>query len=100
PLQVDGPMGRTVQDVAMLLKVIAGPDPRAPMASTESVDSFAGPLERDFKGVRIAWSPDLGGLPVEQSVKDAIAASIPVLRDLGCEVDEAVPDFSDADEVF
>lgn len=100
PLQVDGPMGRTVQDVAMLLKVIAGPDPRAPMASTESVDSFAGPLERDFKGVRIAWSPDLGGLPVEQSVKDAIAASIPVLRDLGCEVVEAVPDFSDADEVF
>ena len=65
PLRVDGPMARTVEDVALLLSAIAGPDPRAPRSHRRARDTFARPLARDFRGVRIAWSRDLGGLPVD-----------------------------------
>ena len=72
PLSVLGPMGRTVEDVALLLSVLAGPDPRAPISITEPGSVFAGPLERDFRGLRVAWSKDLGGLPVDARVSQAL----------------------------
>src|SRR4029079_18764364 len=50
-LSVQGPMARTVQDVALILQVIAGPDSRAPIAIAEPGSRFARPLNRDFKGV-------------------------------------------------
>ena len=56
-LAVDGPMGRTVQDVALMLQAIAGYDPRSPVAIQEPGTVFAPSLELDFDGARIAWSP-------------------------------------------
>lgn len=100
PLQVDGPMGRTVQDVALAMSVIAGPDGKAPMASTESADIFRRPLDRDFKGTKIAWSRDMGGLPMDRRIVKAMEAQIPTFTDMGIHVEEATPDFTDADEVF
>lgn len=100
PLAVEGPLARTVQDVALLLSVMAGPDPRAPIAIAESGEQFRQPLERSFAGVRVAWSPTLGGLPVDPRVGAVLDAARPVFADLGCAVDEATPDFQDADEVF
>lgn len=100
PLPVEGPMARTVADVALLLSVMAGPDPRTPIAISESGERFRQPLERDFKSVRLAWSPDLGGLPVDPRVTAAIHAQRQTFLSLGCEMEEATPDFSDADEVF
>ena len=100
PLAVEGPLARTVQDVALLLSVMAGPDPRAPIAIAESGAQFRQPLERSFAGVRVAWSPTLGGLPVDPRVGAVLDAARPVFADLGCAVDEATPDFQDADEVF
>ena len=99
-LPVEGPMARTVQDVALMLSVMAGPDPRSPIALSQSGSHFSQPLERRFKGVNIAWSPDLGGLPVDQQVVGVIEKQIPVFKDLGCTVEEQWPDFSDADEIF
>jgi len=99
-LSVQGPMARTVQDVALMLQAIAGPDPRAPIAIAEPAGLFAEPLERDFKGVRIAWSRDLGGLPVDPRVTTALERQRHVFTDLGCIVEDAEPDFSDADAVF
>ena len=99
-LGVDGPMARTVQDVALLLSTLAGPDPRSPISVAESGSRFAHPLERDFKGVRIAWSHDLGGLPIDPSVTAAINAQRHVFESLGCTVEDAEPDFTDADQVF
>src|SRR5262249_36414034 len=58
PLSVQGPMARTVRDVALLLSVMAGPDRRSPIAIAEPGEVFRAPLERDFRGVRIAWSED------------------------------------------
>ncbi len=77
-LTVEGPMARTVQDTALMLSAISGPDPRSPIGITEPGSLFSRPLERDFKGVRVAWSRDLGGLPVEPRVTAVIEARVPI----------------------
>ena len=100
PLSVEGPMARTVPDVALYLRAMAGPDPRAPLSIAESPDTFGGPLQRDLSGVRVAWSPDAGGLPVEAAVRAALAPVPDILSDLGCEVIEDWPDLSDAPSIF
>ena len=99
-LSVQGPMARNVADAALVLSAIAGPDARSPIALGEPGEGFARPLERDFSGVRIAWSPDLGGLPVDARVTRALESQRHVFSDLGCVVTEGQPDFSGADEVF
>src|SRR5881227_2637163 len=55
PLSVDGPMARSVADVALFLSAIAGPDPRSPLALGEPGGKFATSLDRDVKWLRIAW---------------------------------------------
>ncbi len=99
-LSVDGPMGRTVQDVALMMQAIAGYDSRAPISLQQPASDFAADLERDFADVRIAWSPDLGGLPVAAQVRSAIERQLPIFSELGCIVDKAEPDFADAYEIF
>jgi amidase len=100
PISVQGPMARTVQDVALMLSVIAGPDPRSPIAIAEPGSTFARPLDRSFKGVKIAWSQNLGDLPVDPRVTQALENQRHVFQDLGCIVEEGQPDFHDADEIF
>jgi amidase len=100
PISVQGPMARTVQDTASMLSALAGPDPRSPIAIAEPGSLFRRPLARDFRGVRVAWSRDFGGLPVDRRVTAAIDAQRPTFEQLGCLVDDAQPDFRDADEVF
>ena len=93
-------MARTVGDVALMLSTIAGPDPRSPIALETPGMRFAEPLDRDFGGVRMAWSPDLGGLPVDPAVSAALAPQRAVLESIGCTVEEEEPDFDGADEAF
>ena len=95
-----GPMARTVSDAAFLLSVMAGPDRRAPTSIAEPGSIFLKPLGRSFKKVRIAWSRDLGGLPVDDRVTRALEPRRKTFRDLGCVVEEASPDFSGATEAF
>ncbi len=99
-LGVQGPMARTVEDCALMLSVIAGRDARSPIAIAEPGSQFARPLARDFKGVRIAWSADLGGLPVDARVAAVLASQRPTFAALGCALEEATPDLSDANEIF
>jgi amidase len=99
-LSVEGPMARSVADVALLLSAIAGPDSRSPIALSDRGGMFAAPLDRDFKGVRVAWWIDLGGLPVDPRVRHAVDAQRGVFESLGCLVEDAEPDFADFDEVF
>lgn len=99
-LAVDGPMARTVQDVALLLSVMAGPDGRAPISINQPGSTFSRPLNRDFTGARIAWSPDLGLYPVEPTVNEVCDRARSVFVELGCSVDDGEPDFGDADELF
>ena len=100
PISVQGPMARTVEDAALMLSAIAGPDPRIPTSIPESGKRFLEPLERDFTGTRIAWSRSLGGLPVDTRVTNIIDSQRKVFESLGCFTDDGEPDFSDADEVF
>lgn len=99
-LGVKGPMGRTVSDVASLLAVMAGPDSRDPQCYPSSPERFALPLERDWRGVRVAWSADLGGLPLEREVRKVMEAQRRLLVELGCVVEEACPDLRGAEECF
>lgn len=97
---VQGPMGRTVDDVALQLSVLAGPDPRVPNCLPEPGSDFRVNLERDFRGVRVAWSPTLGGYPVDAEITAVLEKQREVFSDLGCTVEEADPDLADADEIF
>src|SRR5829696_7983251 len=99
-LTVDGPMARTVEDTALILSAIAGPDARCPLSILEPGSLFLRPLERDLGGVRIAWSRDLGGLPVDPRVTAVLENQRRIFESLGCAVEDAQPDFADADEVF
>jgi amidase len=99
-MSVLGPMARTVEDTAFLFSAMAGPDIRSPTSIVEPGSRFAKPLARDFRKVRVAWSKDLGGLPVDRRVLEVLAKQRKVLESLGCIVEDAEPDLSGADEVF
>jgi amidase len=104
-LSVSGPMARTIADVALLLAVLAGPDPRVPLALDQPPPALTDPaqvrglLAVDLSGIRIAWSADLG-LPVEPEVVGVLAPARQVLAGLGAAVTDAAPDLSGADEAF
>jgi len=94
-LAVNGPMGRSVADVAMLLSVMAGPDSRDPLSIEQDPALFTRPLERDFKGTRLAWLGDFGGyLPMEPGVKELCLESFKAFESFGCKVEEARLNFS------
>lgn len=99
-LKVLGPMARTVSDAALLLSVMAGPDPRSPISLSERGSTFHTPLEHRFEETRLAWTADLGRYPVEREVVETCERALAVFRELGCHVEEAHPDLSGADEVF
>jgi amidase len=103
-LGVTGPMARTVADVALLMSVIAGFDPASPLALPGDGSEFADPLDRDLDshvaGLRVAWSPDLGGLPVDAETAGVTAAAPRVLEELGARVEQVELDLSAAEDAF
>ena len=93
-LSVDGPMGRSSSEVAMLLSVMAGPDPRAPFSIEQDPAIFAQPLEREFKGTRIGWFGNFDGyLEVQPEILELCRKSFSAFQSLGCHVEPAKPDF-------
>jgi amidase len=98
-LSVSGPVARNVTDCAFFLGVLAGFDHHSPISIDQSGEQFARPLERSFKGVRVAMFKDMG-LPWDPEVKAAVKAQGKVFESLGCIVEEAEPDFTDANECF
>jgi amidase len=100
-LSVQGPMARTVADLALLLSVMAGPDRRSPISLEQPGADFARVPEGGLAGRRIAFSVDLGGaLPVEPEVADIVRAAAAACEAAGAMVEEASPDFTGADECF
>lgn len=95
-----GCLGRSVADLAFTLSTIAGPDPRSPLSINQPGSVFARPLGRDFKGVRIAWFKDLGGIPFDPRVRAIVDGHRATLESLGCIVEQAEPDFSPAEISF
>lgn len=99
-LNVLGPIARSSSDAALLLSALAGPDPRAPIAIEEEGATFLAPLDRDFRSVRLAYSPDLGSFPVAADVAAVVETAVDELSEMGCEIEQAHPDFRDAAEAF
>ena len=97
---VKGPMARSVADAAWLLSVMAGPDPRDAACYPSDRSIFAGRLERSFAGTRVAWCPDLGGLPLDGRVRSVLESHRNTFEQLGCSVEEACPELRDADSIF
>ncbi|WP_405151653.1 amidase [Sphaerisporangium sp. NBC_01403] len=99
-LGVAGPLARTVGDAALLMSVISGFAPTSPFAVREDGSAFAGSLECDMAGLRVAWSPDLGGLPVDPETAAVTARAPGVLAGLGAKVEQVELDLSDAEDAF
>jgi len=99
-LSTQGCMGRSVADLALALSTIAGPDSRAPLSINEPGEVLARPLDRSFKGVRVAWFKDLGGVPFDPRVRTIVDVHRATFESLGCIVEQAEPDFSSADNSF
>jgi amidase len=97
---VKGPLGRSVADVAFLLSLLAGADPRDPGSYPSSPPEFTRPLDRRLKGTRVAWCLDLAGLPLDRQVRTVLESQRKIFEDLGCIVEDACPDLTDADDVF
>ncbi len=99
-LSTSGCLGRSVADLAFALGTIAGPDSRAPLSINEPGERFARPLDRSFKGVRVAWFKDLGGVPFDPRVRGVVDAQRKTFESLGCVVEQAEPDFAPAEIAF
>jgi amidase len=100
-LSVSGPMARTVDDVALLLSVLAGPDRRSPISLEDPGSSFASVPSGGLAGRRVAFSADLGGaIEVEPEIADLVRRAAGACETAGAVVEEACPDFTGADECF
>lgn len=93
-LATEGPMGRSVADLARLLATQAGYDPRCPLSLRDDPRRFADDLGRDFRGARLGWLGDYAGyLPMEEGVLELCEAALGDFAELGCEVEACLPDY-------
>jgi amidase len=100
-LGVEGPMARTVRDTALMLSVIAGEDPRAPISFPSDPRTFlAAVASPEIRGLKAAWSPDLKIIPVDREVQAIAARAAHRFAELGCSVEEAEPDLRNVREVI
>jgi amidase len=98
---VQGPMARTVADTALMLAAISGPDERVPISFQVDTREFVRAVKApSVKGLRVAWSPDLGIAPVERQVKQVAETAAKVFARLGARVEDSHPDFSGVQEII
>ncbi len=95
-----GPMTRTVADAALMLSVMAGPDEWDRTSLETAPEDYAGKLTAGIKGLKVAFSPDLGGFPVDAEVASVVKQAARAFEDLGCIVDEVKPGFADAHDLI
>jgi len=106
-LSTDGPMARSVADVALMLSVMASDDPRDPLAYTlpgtvirGRPEPWSPPCQIDLKGIRVAFTDDFGFAPTERAIRRAFRKRVERLAPLVAECREAAPDCAGADETF
>jgi amidase len=100
-LAVEGPMARNVADIALMLSVISGADDRSPLSFPVDSRSFLAAIEKpEIRGLRIAWSPDLGLTAVDRDVQTVTAGAAKRFTELGCSVEPAEPDFTSLREII
>lgn len=95
-----GPLARSVQDLALALQVIAGPDPRQPEVPPVLLPPA---LARPWQTLRVAWTDDFGGVPVSGDTRAALARLAGALQQQGCQVERGMPqgfDFPTVWEIY
>jgi aspartyl-tRNA(Asn)/glutamyl-tRNA(Gln) amidotransferase subunit A len=95
-----GPMTRTVADAALMLSVMAGPDEWDRTSLEAAPDDYVGKLGAGIKGLKVAFSPDLGGLPVDPDVAAVVKQAVRAFDGLGCVVEEVKPAFADTHDLI
>jgi len=83
-----GPIGREVADVAELLNVVAGPDPKDSTCFPEPVPDYTAALRAEAKGLRIGVPKEFFGAGVAAEVQEAVKKAIKAMDDAGAEVRE------------
>jgi Asp-tRNA(Asn)/Glu-tRNA(Gln) amidotransferase A subunit family amidase len=101
-MSANGPITRTVGDAALMFAVMAGPDPRDPLALPHTGEDWANLAQQtDLRGLRVAWTPDLGGAaPVDPTIAATCRAATRTVSDLGWKVDEASPEIGNIRDPF
>ncbi|MGI8559461.1 MAG: amidase [Solirubrobacteraceae bacterium] len=96
-----GPLSRTIEDAALMLSIIAGPDSRDRHSIPCDDVEWLAAVERPVRGLRIAWCPDFGYVAVDPEVRRLVADAVLVLADaVGGEVEECAPGWDDPFDAF
>ena len=95
-----GPMTRTVADAALMLFVMAGPHPADTLSLEAPPADYTGRLDEGIKGLKIAWSPDLGSFPVNPEVAAVTSEAARAFEELGASVEEVNPEFEISGRTF
>ena len=95
-----GPLTRSVADGALALDVMAGYDGRDMLSAPLPPQNFLANLKRDMAGIRVAWTTDMGHAEVDPRVRAAFESAVPAFEEVGCELRNASPDFSNSREIF
>jgi aspartyl-tRNA(Asn)/glutamyl-tRNA(Gln) amidotransferase subunit A len=95
-----GPLTRTVADAALMMEVMVGPDDRDPLSLPGGRVAFRRELKKGIRGLKIAWSLDLGYAVVDERVKGAVESAVKVFSEVGGKLEEARPDFPPMHDAF
>jgi len=96
----NGPLTRTVEDAALMLSVIAGPDDCDRTCLGDAPADYVGQLRAGIKGLRVLYSPTMGGLRVDPDVAAVVRAAAQAFEGLGATVEEAEPRWPDTQDVI
>jgi aspartyl-tRNA(Asn)/glutamyl-tRNA(Gln) amidotransferase subunit A len=99
-LECIGPMTRTVGDAALMMSVLAGPDPRDRHSLPAGDVDWGTATTGDIRGMRVAFSMDLGYITVDPQVRAVVTEAVQAFRELGCTVEEVDPGWPDPQDTF
>lgn len=100
PLSHAGPMARSVDDLALMLDVLALPDHRDPTSPPPPIASYREAVRRDVRGLVVGYSPNLGYVDVDPRVEVVVREAVEALADAGLRVEQVDPGFADPADAF